>query len=119
MEQALKYREPEDPRQGRLNEAGEAIITLNLLNLPATLHIYQRHRNVMRSYRRQTAKVTRWRTETDQISRWSATALLHPETGFHLIQGHTELPDFLKTSACRAHFRRWRSFAPQHIADQN
>ena len=79
-----------------LDEAAESLITLHLLNVPATLHLSllstNAIENVMRNYRGQTAKVTRWRAETDQISRWSATALLHVETGFHRIKGHADLP---------------------------
>jgi transposase-like protein len=79
-----------------LDEAAESLITLHLLNVPATLHLSllstNAIENVMRNDRGQTAKVTRWRAETDQISRWSATALLHVETGFHRIKGHADLP---------------------------
>ena len=86
-----------------LDEAGESLITLHLLNVPATLHLSllstNAIENVMRNYRGQTAKVTRWRAETDQISRWSATALLHVETGFHRIKGHADLPKLVHSLA--------------------
>jgi hypothetical protein len=86
-----------------LNEAGESLITLHLLDVPATLNrsllSTNAIENVMRNYRGQTAKVTRWRAETDQISRWSATALLHIETGFHRIKGHHDMPHLIKALA--------------------
>jgi putative transposase len=72
-----------------LAEAGEDLITLHKLNVPATLNLSllstNAIENVMRNYRSQTAKVARWRMETNQISRWTASALLHVERGFHRI----------------------------------
>lgn len=82
-----------------LAEAGEQLITLHRLNVPATLHVSllstNAIENVMRNYRAQTAKVSRWRLETNQVSRWTATALLHVERGFHRIKGHADLPQLL------------------------
>jgi transposase-like protein len=82
-----------------LNEAGDALIAVHLLNIPATLNpsllSTNAIENVMSNYRRQTAKVTRWRLETNQVSRWTATALLHVEAGFNRIRGHSDLPDLL------------------------
>ena len=79
-----------------LDEAGEALITLHKLNVPATLNVSllstNAIENVMRNYRGQTARVARWRLETNQISRWTATALLHVERGFHRIKGYADLP---------------------------
>jgi putative transposase len=86
-----------------LDEAGEALITLHKLNVPATLHVSllstNAIENVMRNYRSQTAKVSRWRLETNQLSRWAATALLHVERGFHRIKGHADLPELLAALA--------------------
>jgi len=86
-----------------LAEAGDQLITLHLLNVPATLHVSllstNAIENVMRNYRAQTAKVSRWRLETDQVSRWTATALLHIERGFHRIKGHADLPQLLAALA--------------------
>lgn len=83
-----------------LNEAGDALIAVHLLNIPATLNpsllSTNAIENVMSNYRRQTAKVTRWRLETNQVSRWTATALLHVEAGFNRIRGHSDLPDLLE-----------------------
>jgi transposase-like protein len=86
-----------------LDEAGDQLIALHRLNVPATLHVSllstNAIENVMRNYRSQTAKVTRWQSATNQISRWTATALLHVETGFRSIKGHTDLPKLLKNLA--------------------
>jgi putative transposase len=82
-----------------LDEAGETLLTLHTLNVPATLNASllstNSIENVMCNYRRQTVKVTRWRLETNQISRWTATALLHVEEGFNRIKGHADLPQLL------------------------
>lgn len=86
-----------------LAEAGDQLIALHRLNVPATLHVSllstNAIENVMRNYRSQTAKVSRWRPETDQISRWTATALLHVEGRFHRIKGHADLPQLLAALA--------------------
>lgn len=86
-----------------LDEAGDQLIALHKLNVPATLHVSllstNAIENVMRNYRGQTSKVTRWQPATNQISRWTATALLHVEAGFRMIKGHTELPTLLKSLA--------------------
>ena len=86
-----------------LDEAGDQLIALHRLNVPATLNVSllstNAIENVMRNYRGQTAKVTRWQPATDQISRWTATALLHVETGFRSFKGHTDLPILLKNLA--------------------
>jgi transposase-like protein len=86
-----------------LDEAGEQLIALHRLDVPATLHVSllstNAIENVMRNYRTQTAKVTRWHLATDQISRWTATALLHVETGFRSLKGHTDLPKLIQNLA--------------------
>jgi putative transposase len=86
-----------------LDEAGDQLIALHRLDVPATLHVSllstNAIENVMRNYRGQTAKVTRWNNATDQISRWTATALLHVETGFRSIKGHTDLPKLIQRLA--------------------
>ena len=86
-----------------LAEAGEELIPLHKLNVPATLHTSllstNAIENVMRNYRAQTAKVSRWRLETNQVSRWTATALLHVEKGFRKIRGYADLPKLLAALA--------------------
>lgn len=83
-----------------LDEAGDQLIALHRLHVPATLHVSllstNAIENVMRNYRTQTAKVTRWHLATDQISRWTATALLHVETGLRSLKGHTDLPRLIQ-----------------------
>ena len=82
-----------------LDEAGDELVTVHRLNVPATLNLSllstNAIENVMRNYRSQTDKVTRWQPATNQISRWSATALLHVEAGFHKIRGYADLPKLL------------------------
>ena len=84
-----------------MDEAAESLITVHLLNVPATLHLSllstNAIENLMRNYRGQAAKITRWRAETEQISRWSATPMLHVETGFRRIKGHADLPKWVNT----------------------
>ena len=74
-----------------LGEAGEALIGLPKLNVPATrpvsLWSTNAIENVVRNYRGQTARVSRWRLETNPFSRWTATARLHVERGFHRLKG--------------------------------
>lgn len=86
-----------------LDEAGEALITLHKLNVPATLNgsllSTNAIENVMRNYRGQTAKVSRWRLETNQLSRWTATALLHVELGFNRLKGYADLPKLVAALA--------------------
>jgi transposase-like protein len=82
-----------------IDEAGEQLIALHKLEVPATLNVTllstNAIENVMLNYRRQTGKVTRWQPETDQISRWTATALLRVEEGFRRIKGHADLPKLI------------------------
>lgn len=86
-----------------LEEAGEHLVTLHQLDVPATLNLSLLStnpiENVMRNYRTQTAKVNHWQSATNQISRWTATALLHVEQGFHRIKGYADLPILLKNLA--------------------
>jgi hypothetical protein len=83
-----------------LEEAGESLIALHLLGVPATLHVSLLStnliENVMRNYRRQTGRVSRWNRKGNQVERWTATALLWVERGFRKIKGHQELPQLLK-----------------------
>jgi hypothetical protein len=69
-----------------LREAGESLITLHKLNVPATLHVNLLSTNAIENpflnVRRKIRRVTRWRAETDQASRWLAYGLLEAERGF-------------------------------------
>lgn len=79
-----------------LEEAGDELICLHLLNVPATLHISLLSTNAIENailnYRRQTSRVTRWQPQTNQVDRWTASALLWVEQGFRKIKGHGDLP---------------------------
>ena len=78
------------------HEAGEELIALHLLNVPATLNRSLLSTNLIensfRNTRRKLGRVTRFRAETDQASRWLAYALLEVEKGFHRISGWRDLP---------------------------
>jgi transposase-like protein len=82
-----------------LDAAGERLIALQLLNVPATLNVSLQSTNLIENaihnYRRQTRRVTKWSTKGNQVARWSATALLWVERGFRKIKGHEELPQLL------------------------
>lgn len=82
-----------------LDEAGERLIALHLLDVPSTLNksllSTNLIENVIRNYRRQTDRVCRWRTDTDQAARWTAEALLWAEQGFRKIVGYHDLPKLL------------------------
>jgi len=79
-----------------LEEAGEELISLHLLDVPATLNVSllstNAIENAIHNYRRQTQRVRRWQPKTDQVERWSATALLWVERGFRKIKGFADLP---------------------------
>jgi transposase-like protein len=82
-----------------LDEAGESLIALHSLNVPATLNVSLLStnliENVMRNYRRQTDRVSRWNPKSNQVERWTSTALLWVERGFRKIKGHEHLPILL------------------------
>lgn len=82
-----------------LDESGERLIALQLLNIPATLNVSLQSTNLIENaihnYRRQTRRVTRWSAKGNQVERWSATALLWVERGFRKIKGHEDLPYLL------------------------
>ena len=80
-----------------LREAGESLITLHKLNVPATLHVNLLSTNAIENpflnVRRKIGRVTRWRAETDQASRWLAYGLMEAERGFRRISGYAKLPE--------------------------
>lgn len=82
-----------------LEEAGDDIIRLQLLNAPSTLHKSLLSTNIIENpfnnVRRKLGRVSRWRAETDQPSRWLAYALTEAERGFRRIQGHKDLAKLL------------------------
>jgi putative transposase len=89
-----------------LDEAGDDLIALHLLNVPATLNASLLSTNLIENailnYRRQIARVSRWRLETDQVARWTATAMLWVEAGFRKIRGGADLPQLLASLQAHA-----------------
>ena len=79
-----------------LREAGDDLLALHCLNVPATLHVSLLSTNLIensfRNTRRKLGRVTRFRAETDQASRWLAAALLEAEKGFRRLIGYKDLP---------------------------
>jgi len=79
-----------------LREAGDELIALHRLGVPATLHKNLLSTNLIensfRNTRRKLGRVTRFRAETDQASRWLAYALLEVEKGFRRLSGWRDLP---------------------------
>ena len=88
-----------------LREAGEELIALHCLNVPATLHVSLLSTNLIensfRNTRRKLGRVTRFRAETDQASRWLAAALLEVEKGFRRLIGYKDLPRLAEALARR------------------
>jgi len=89
-----------------LREAGEELIALHCLNVPATLHVSLLSTNLIensfRNTRRKLGRVTRFRAETNQASRWLAAALLEVEKGFRRLIGYKDLPRLAEALASRA-----------------
>lgn len=85
-------------------EAGDDLIALHKLDVPATLHTSLLSTNIIensfRNVRRKIGRVTRFRPETDQASRWLAYALDEAEKGFRRIQGYADLK-YLKAALSR------------------
>ena len=79
-----------------LDEAGEDLIALHLLEVPNTLHVSLLSTNLIensiRNIRGKIGRVTRWRPETDQPQRWLSMALFEIEKGFRKIGGYRDLP---------------------------
>ncbi|MBM4165186.1 MAG: IS256 family transposase [Lentisphaerae bacterium] len=91
------------------HEAGEDLIAVHKLEVPATLNGSLLSTNLIenpfRNVRRKIGRVTRWRAETDQPSRWLSYALLEAERGFRRIRHHGDLPQLaaaLKRKECAA-----------------
>jgi len=80
-----------------LEEAGEDLIALQLLEVPNTLHRNLLSTNIIenaiRNIRGKIGRVTRWRQETDQARRWLAMGLTESEKGFRKLAGYGDLPE--------------------------
>jgi len=83
-----------------LDEAGDSLIALHLLDAPSTLNVNLLStnciENAMRNCRARTGRVSRWRPQTDQADRWLAYAFAEAEKGFHRLSGWRDIPTLLK-----------------------
>jgi len=83
-----------------LEEAGEDIIALHLIDAPATLNVSLLSTNFIensfRNVRAKMGRVKRWRSETDQAERWLAYGLLEAERGFRRMKGWKDIPKLVK-----------------------
>jgi putative transposase len=83
-----------------VEEAGEELIALHLLEAPSTLQVSLLSTNAVenpiRNFRAKTRRVTRWRPQSDMSERWTAYAMLTVEQGFHRIYGYHDLPVLLR-----------------------
>jgi putative transposase len=79
-----------------LEEAGDELIALHLLEVPNTLHRNLLSTNIIensiRNMRGATGRVTRWREETEQAARWMGLAVTRAEQGFRKLAGYRDLP---------------------------
>lgn len=79
-----------------LEEAGEDIIALHLVDAPATLNVSLLSTNLIensfRNVRAKIGRVKRWRAETAQAERWLAYGLLEAERGFRRMKGWKDIP---------------------------
>lgn len=84
-----------------LHEAGTDLISLHLLEAPATLnkHLLSTNmiENVILNLRSANKNVRRWRAESDQAARWLAVGLIEAEKGFHRIGHFRELPRLVES----------------------
>jgi transposase-like protein len=83
-----------------VEEAGEELIALHLLEAPSTLQVNLLSTNAIenpiRNFRAKTRRVTRWRPQGDMTERWTAYAMLTVEQGFQRLSGHRDLPVLLR-----------------------
>jgi len=78
-----------------LEEAGDDLIALHLLDVPSTLNesllSTNPIENPFKNVRRKTDRVGRWNPKTGMASKWLASALLYAESGFHRIKNYKHL----------------------------
>jgi transposase-like protein len=83
-----------------LEEAGEDIIALHLIDAPATLNVSLLSTNFIensfRNVRAKIGRVKRWRTETAQAERWLSYGLLEAEMGFRRMKGWKDIPKLVE-----------------------
>ena len=82
-----------------LDEAGEELLGVFLLELPNTLHESLLSTNCIENtflnLRRRMDRVTRWRANTTMAERWLAYGLMTAEGGFRRIKNFQEMPVLL------------------------
>ena len=86
-----------------LREAGDELLALHRLEVPATLNVSLLSTNLIenpfRNMRRKMERVSRWQAETDQPSRWLAYALTEVERGFRRVRHFGDLAQLRATLA--------------------
>ena len=86
-----------------LREAGDELLALHRLEVPATLHVSFLSTNLIESpfqnMRRKLERVCRWDAATDQPSRWLAYGLMESERGFRRVRHATDLKELRKRLA--------------------
>ena len=97
-----------------LHEGGLDLITLHLLDVPATLNSSLLNtnmiENVISNYRRVSDRVCRWRAETDQAARWLATGLTEAEKGFRKLSHSQDLPALAVKLKCKQYHASLKEF---------
>ena len=87
-----------------LREAGDELLAVHRLEVPATLHISLLSTNLIESpfgnVRRKLERVTRWDASTDQPSRWLVYGLMEAERGFRRVR-HAEDLAALRTALAK------------------
>ena len=86
-----------------LREAGDELLALHRLEVPATLNVSLLSTNLIegpfRNVRRKLERVSRWQAETDQPSRWLAYGLSEAERGFRRVRHFGDLEALRKALA--------------------
>jgi putative transposase len=97
-------------------EAGDGLIALHMLEVPATLHVSLLSTNVIENAfhntRRKLGRVTRFRAETDQAQRWTAFSLLEAEKGFRRIKHWRDLSHLAQALEHRRRQREQKGEGP-------
>ncbi len=103
-----------------LHEGGLDLITLHLLEVPATLNRSLMNtnmiENVILNFRRTSSRVCRWQTQTDQAARWLATGLTEAERGFRKVshsQDLSRLAEALESGSYYAALKEYHADLPE------
>ena len=103
-----------------LHEGGLDLITVHLLDVPATLNQSLTNtnmiENVIHNFRRTSGRVCRWQAQTDQAARWLATGLTEAEKGFRKISHSrdlSELAEALESGCYYATLKEYQGDLPE------